>query len=187
MPASMKILWRRVDSIGLEVCRLREGVRTHSLGGVVLLEHRKSICRLEYVVECSSAWITREATIKGHVGAREVNLHLRVDSRKRWFLNGRHVDGVDGCVDVDLGFSPSTNLLPIRRLHLRPGVPVAVTACWVEFPSLAVKPLSQTYERRSPRIVHYESAGGRFQRDLETNAGGLVLSYPGLWEAEALG
>ncbi len=157
-----------------------------SLQGVVTLCYRKAICHFEYRIECDSAWQTRRATITGFVGPRKVSLHLTVDRKKRWFLNGKHIKAVDGCTDVDLGFSPSTNLLPIRRLGLRPGKPVEVVACWIEFPSLAVKPLRQTYERKSRRVVHYESAGGRFRRDLETNAAGMVLNYPGIWEAEAI-
>ncbi len=187
MPELMKVLWRRVESPGLEACELRESARGHSLRGVVVLLHARDICRLEYEIACSPTWDTKTASITGYMGDRRVSMRLKVDSKKHWYVNGKRASQVDGCIDIDLGFSPSTNLLPIRRLRLRRGVPVAITACWVAFPSLEVKPLPQTYERRGPTLVHYESAGGRFQRDLETRANGMVVSYPGLWEAETPG
>jgi hypothetical protein len=33
-----------------------------------------------------------------------------------WRLNDLEISGLDECVDLDLGFTPATNLLPIRRL-----------------------------------------------------------------------
>ncbi len=60
-----------------------------------------------------------------------------------------------------------------------------VAAAWVEFPSLKVKPLIQSYMRSEKRIFHYESAGGNFERDLTVNKEGFVTRYPGLWEIEA--
>ncbi len=180
----MRILWRRVGAPGLEWCELEEGARRNVLHGVVLLAHGKQAWHLEYRIECDGAWETRKAAIHGQAGRKTVGMDLAVDSRKRWFLNGRHVARVDGCIDVDLGFSPSTNILPIRRLGLRQGKTHELTAAWVEFPSLELKPLPQAYRRISARTVHYESRGGKFTRDLETNPRGLVLRYPGIWEAE---
>ena len=48
-----------------------------------------------------------------------VDLNVVADGTRRWQLNGSECGAVAGCVDIDLAFSPSTNLLPIRRLDLR--------------------------------------------------------------------
>jgi hypothetical protein len=90
-------------------------------------------------------------------------------------------------VDIDLGFSPSTNLLPIRRLKLAVGEEAEVRAAWLSFPSLRFELLSQMYRREAERTYRYESGGGTFVRTLEVNAAGLVTSYPGLWQAESVG
>jgi len=181
--AVARIMWRRVDSTGLEVCELTRGQDVHSLHGLVLLRSGRNPCTLEYWIDCNEGWETRKVRIRGSVGSRDVDLRLKVDRQKRWFLDGKRQHQVDGCLDVDLGFSPSTNVLPIRRLRLKPGARREVTACWVEFPSLAVRPLPQVYEKKDRRTVHYESRGGRFHRDLEVASNGMVISYPGLWEA----
>ncbi len=90
-----------------------------------------------------------------------------------------------GCIDIDLGFSPSTNLLPIRRLSLAVGAEAEVKAAWLPFPSLVFEALPQVYRREGERAYRYASAGGTFMRVLEVNAVGFVTRYPGLWQAES--
>jgi hypothetical protein len=92
---------------------------------------------------------------------------------------------LQGCVDVDLGFSPSTNLLPIRRLNLAIGSRASVRAAWVRFPELTLEVLEQAYTRVGESTYLYESAGGTFRRELSVNALGFVLEYPDFWRAEA--
>jgi hypothetical protein len=92
---------------------------------------------------------------------------------------------VQGCLDVDLGFSPSTNLLPIRRLKLEIGARADVRAAWVRFPELTLELLEQSYTRLTEHTYLYESAGGEFKRELTVNADGFVVEYPGLWRDES--
>jgi hypothetical protein len=98
-----------------------------------------------------------------------------------WLLAGQSIDEVEGCVDIDLGITPATNVLPIRRLNLAVGESADVVATWVRFPSLAIQPLSQRYTRLSENRYRYESDTG-FTADLTVDAGGLVTTYPGGWE-----
>ncbi len=90
-----------------------------------------------------------------------------------------------GCIDLDLNFSPSTNLLPIRRLNLPIGQEAAVRAAWLRFPSFSLEPLEQRYRRVDAAVYRYESAGGKFVTQLDVNASGFVTRYPGFWEADA--
>lgn len=89
-----------------------------------------------------------------------------------------------GCVDLDLNFSPSTNLLPIRRLELAVGQRTEVKAAWLRFPSFTLEPLDQLYRRIDAAVYRYESAGGKFVRDLQVDAAGFVTHYPGFWQIE---
>lgn len=90
-----------------------------------------------------------------------------------------------GCSDLDLNFSPSTNLLPIRRLGLAIGQEMAVRAAWLRFPSFTLEPLEQLYRRIDAATYRYESAGGRFVTELQVNAAGFVTHYPDFWQVEA--
>ena len=89
--------------------------------------------------------------------------------------------------DVDLGWSPSTNTLPVRRLQLAVGERRDLTAAWVRFPQLAVQPLPQSYTRTGERTWLYESRGAAFRAALEVDEQGLVVDYEGLWRRIAAG
>ncbi len=138
----MKILWRRIDHPGFEWCQIIEGRKGKSIQTSVFISYEGTICEIDYGIECSPARNTKSVTIHGAVDSRKVDIGMTVDSKQRWYENGKHAEQVYGCIDVDLGFSPSTNLLPIRRLKLRPGEPSKVTAAWVEFPSFGLRPLA---------------------------------------------
>jgi hypothetical protein len=114
-----------------------------------------------------------------------VQIQLSVDSARHWRLNAQECPGVTGCIDLDLNFSPSTNLLPIRRLGLEIGQQAEVKAAWLRFPSFVLEPLEQIYCRLDTKLYRYESGGGRFVAELEVNEEGFVTRYPKIWAVEA--
>jgi hypothetical protein len=125
--------------------------------------------------------VTRRARVTVRDAAGERSLHVVADEG-RWFVDGVEVTGVRGAVDIDLGWSPCTNTLPLRRLELAPGaVSGTVTAAWVRFPDLALVALPQTYERLDDRRYRYASRGGAFTAELTVDADMLVIDYGDLW------
>lgn len=178
------ILWRRLDRPGHESARLFLQHSNWHLSGTAVFAHNQQPCRLDYLVVCDSAWQTLSGSIVGWVGNDTVQIELSVDSARHWRLNTTDRTDVTGCIDLDLNFSPSTNLLPIRRLGLAIGQEAEVKAAWLQFPSFELEPLNQTYRRIDDAIYQYESGGGRFVTELKVNAAGLVTHYPSLWEVE---
>lgn len=179
------ILWRRLDIPGHELADLRQARHGWELAGTALLAHAGRPCRLDYVIDCDPSWRTRSATVRANIGGAERSLHVLCDETRAWTVNGEYIRAASGCVDIDLGFSPSTNLLPIRRLRLAIGATADVRAAWVRFPELTLEVLDQKYIRQSATTYHYESANGAFRRELTVDADGFVTDYPGLWLAEA--
>lgn len=173
------MLWRRLDRPGHEHVELHTG----ALRGVALFTHEKQSCRLDYEVVCDASWATVFAAVNGLVGDRRIDVTVRAGDG-HWYLNDVLVPGVDGCIDVDLNFSPSTNLLPIRRLNLRIGEEATVRAAWLRFPSFALEPLDQTYRRLAERRYRYESAGGKFVADIDVDESGMPLRYGDIWTVE---
>jgi len=180
------ILWRRIDTPGHEAARLvsRDG-RWHLLGTAVFAEEGL-VCRLDYRIACDDRWRTLSAVVTGWVGDEEVEIEI-ANHDGRWTMNGAECPQVAGCTDVDLNVSPSTNLLPIRRLRLEVGEDGPASAAWLRFPSLRLERLDQRYTRLGERAYRYESADGAFQRDIEVDGAGMVTRYPGLWEPESTG
>jgi hypothetical protein len=136
------------------------------------------------MVVCDSNWTTTSGRVTGWVGHRTVEIELSVDSARRWRLNGVECPTVERSIDLDLNFSPSTNLLPIRRLGLTVGQEAEVQAAWLRFPSFTLEPLAQRYRRLDATTYRYESAGGEFVTELRVNAAGFVTRYADYWEAE---
>lgn len=165
------ILWKRTDCEGHEAALL-DGTM---LRGMAVLPD----AALTYRIECDEQWRTISATVQGWWNERELDLTL-TSHDGRWTMNGRHVPAVDGCIDVDLNFSPSTNLLPIRRLQLAIGEQASVNAAWLRFPSFTLERLEQSYTRTGERTYQYKSAS--FTAEITVNEAGLVLDYA-VWKA----
>ncbi|MCI0423784.1 MAG: putative glycolipid-binding domain-containing protein, partial [Acidobacteria bacterium] len=158
----LAVLWRRLDQPGHESGRLFFQNSCWHLTGTAVFAHNRQPCRLDYVVVCDSGWQTSSGKVAGWVGNEAVEIELSVDSARRWRLNGTECPEVAGCIDLDLNFSPSTNLLPIRRLGLAIGQEAEVRAAWLRFPGFTLEPLAQVYRRIDVATYRYESAGGRF-------------------------
>jgi uncharacterized protein len=180
---SEAILWRRLDTPGHEACRVAERGTWWSLAGAAAFLHEGRVCRLDYEVICDPVWETRIAKVSGWVGSDSVDVEISVDAERRWWIGGVERPEVAGCVDVDLNFSPSTNLLPIRRLALEVGREAEVRAAWLRFPTFTLELLDQRYRRTSETVYRYESGGGAFTADLRVNAAGFPVDYA-VWRAE---
>lgn len=178
------ILWRRVDQPGHDSARLWfQEPYWHLAGAAVFIEDRRP-CRLEYRVLCDPGWKTIHGKVTGWVGDMTVELEFEADADRRWRLNETECAAVEGCIDVDLSFTPATNLLPIRRLQLPVGKEANVRAAWLRFPTLTLVPLDQTYRRLDAVTYRYESLSGKFVKNLKVNEAGFVTRYPGFWRIE---
>jgi hypothetical protein len=184
-PAGRTLLWRRLDQPGHEAARLVFHEPFWQLSGTAVFAHGDEACRLEYAVVCDASWQTRHAWVAGWVGLRHVRVDLLVTADRRWHRDGRAQPELGGCVDVDLSFSPSTNMLPIRRLGLQQGQAAAARAAWLAFPAFLLEPLDQTYRRTGETTYRYE-ANGSLRTDLDVDPDGFVRRYPGRWELERM-
>jgi hypothetical protein len=179
------ILWRGFVLPGHEACRLFSQNSLWHVEGTAVFIHEKQPVRLSYQIICDTAWQTLSAEVEGWLGKTAISIEIKTDPTHHWWLNGMEQPAVMGCIDLDLNFSPSTNLLPIRRLSLAIGEAADITAAWLRFPSFNLERLPQRYSRLEETIYRYESAGGQFVADLNVNPAGFVLDYPGLWQSEA--
>jgi uncharacterized protein len=178
------ILWRGIYLPGHEACRLFSQDSYWHLEGAAVFSHNHEPCRLAYEVVCNAHWNTLRGKVSGWLGNAKVEIELAVDTDRSWRLNGIECPSATDCIDLDLNFSPSTNLLPIRRLNLRVGQEAEVRAAWLRFPSFELEPLTQVYRRLDHSTYRYESGGGKFVADLKVDPVGFVTNYPGIWQAE---
>jgi len=185
-PLGVRMRWRRVDVPGLEDARFDPLPGGWRVRGRVQVEEAGVPARLRYEIECDEQWRTRSASIAGEAGEHTVALSLQADGEGHWVRDGEPVPFLDGALDVDLGFTPSTNTLPLRRLALQVGAATPVTTAWFRFPELRLEALQQTYTRETDRTYRYDAIvdGERFTARLETDGSGVVMHYEGLWEPD---
>src|SRR5262245_58102212 len=141
------VLWRRLDGPGHEYARLAQAGTRWQLTGVAVFAHEQQPCRLDYSVVCDGQWRTQAGKVTGWVGDKAVDVAVSVDASGTWRINGTECPEVAGSIDLDLNFSPSTNLLPIRRLALAIGAQAQINAAWLRFPGFTLEPLAQSYRR----------------------------------------
>jgi hypothetical protein len=174
------VLWLE-DGVGAERCSLGAVPGGFRLEGTALRSVGNLPVEARYTILVDDAWRTRRIEIEVDTAGRRRASVLTVGEDGRWRASGRAEPALDGCVDVDLSFSPSTNTLPIRRLGLKEGEAADVEAVWIGFPELPLERLVQRYERTGPDRYRYSA--GSFAADLVVDGNGLVLEYENAWRA----
>ena len=172
------ILWHGVEPFSAELCHLMRRDRTWDLQGVILADLTDGGTEVRYLLRVDELWRSRRLRVE-MTGAHQGTLDLLGDGHGSWTVDGDPAPGLDGCVDVDLGISPSTNTLPIRRLDPPFERPAAIHAAWVRFPELTVEADAQSYERIGDSRWRFRS--GDFEADLDVDDAGLVSRYGELW------
>jgi hypothetical protein len=181
---STTILWHLAEPFSTERCTLSEARLHHLLTGTVLHHTEGHLYETRYAISLDPQWHTRRVFIRTTGDGQERTLTLLSDGNGQWTLNNQARSDLDGCTDIDLGVTPATNTLPIRRLALSVGQSAEVDAAWVRFPRLSVERLHQRYTRLAPDQYRYESPN--FTALLQVDAQGLVRDYEGLWHAVAV-
>lgn len=171
-----RVAWRRSDEIEAdEHCTLTVRDSGLSLVGTVLGAEGGLPVRVEYRILADAAGLTAAVNVRNQRGFEQRTLSLARDAKGNWTLDGAAARSLKGCTDVDLGCSPATNTLPIRRLRLAVGASRTIQAAWVRFPELVVEKAAQTYTRLDEFTYHY--ASGTFEADLTVDDDGLVAAY----------
>jgi hypothetical protein len=146
-----------------------------SLVGTVLGAEAGAPVRIEYRVLADATGVTTAAHVRDLRGFETRTIALERDGKANWRVDGVPARALKGCSDVDLGCSPSTNTLPIRRLRLAVGKPHTIQAAWIRFPELVVVKSAQTYTRLDEFTYRY--ASGDFEAELTVDDDGLVAAY----------
>jgi len=150
--------------------------------------------RLDYRLDAGDGWATRSLELQARGAGWYRHLSLRRDPQGTWSFEAGG-DGEEGtlgdaggdpgtvrdALDCDLGFSPLTNLMPVRRhaLHEERGAEDFVMAL-VSVPDLRFAPSAQRYEHVRPGVVRFVS--GDFATELVLDGDGLVRVYLDLAE-----
>jgi len=180
------VIWRRVlDDKSFELATLARLGDGYRLTGQAILAEAGVPMRVDYQITCDRNWYTRAADVRQMLGANVRRLAFVVEG-DTWRCNSAAMPALDGCTDIDLGISPSTNALPINRLALAVGETQAIRAAWVRFPECDVVAAGQSYERLEVGSYRYRSLSSDFTALLDVDDLGLPIVYEKIWERIAV-
>lgn len=178
------LLWSSAELASSEHFTAELGERGPRFRGTVVLPIAGEPAHLAYEVAAEPGWRTRSADVTIVRSGGSQRISIVADGEGHWTLDGQPATELDGCLDVDLGWTPATNTLPIRRLGLAVGDDQTVAVAWLRFPELVLQRSDQTYERLGPTTWRYRS--GDFSAVLEVDDDGFVRRYgDDLWVAIA--
>jgi hypothetical protein len=137
---------------------------------------------VRYRVLCDPTWRVRQVEVE--LMGSDKRLHLIADGEGRWLddVARQTLRELDDLIDVDLAFTPFTNTLPIRRLGLKDGESADIMVVYVGVPDLTPIPDPQRYTCLAQgRRYRFESLDSDFVREIDIDAHGLVVTYPGMF------
>ena len=158
------------------------------LDGSVVVADDSGSWSSRHSVVTDRQWQTRSVFVEVLSADGLDRVELAADPLGDWLLDGRDWPELRGCTDVDLGATPLTNVLPLRRLGLAVGEEHGGDAAWLDLPSLAVHRVRQTYLRLpsepddpdgSARYRYTDPIYGSFT--LTADAAGFVIAYEDLF------
>lgn len=180
-----QVRWTDWQGNGLEHCRLLEDARGLTFEGVVA-GTRESLYGAYYLVQTDAGFRTREVRV---VYAGGLQLHVTADGNGNWhdMRDDVPIDSLRGCIDIDIGMTPATNTLPVRRLRLNVQESREILVAYVPLPTQIEGPfLPRCVEQRYTCLVpnaryRYEGLFRNFSAELEVDQAGLVLDYPDMF------
>lgn len=181
-----RLVWQRVlDQGSVEFAELAARSDGFALVGTVILAEQERPLKIVYRLDCDAAWRFRSLTVEQGLDGEDRRLCLTRSDDGGWRRDGTPMPALAACSDPDLGCSPSTNALAIRRLALPVGGSGEITAAWLRFPGLTLEPAVQRYQRLDERRYRYHSLASGFTAELEVDELGLPLDYAGVWRCVA--
>jgi uncharacterized protein len=174
-------MWRRIlDDRSFEECAVTAAPDGYGITGHIIAAQDGAPLIVRYDIDCGDDWSARSVTIEQRLNDAQRRLRLE-RAGDGWLVDGVRDVQLDGCAEPDLGLTPSTNALAVRRLGLAIGQAAEIKCAWVKFPALSVEPSLQRYERLGDRDYRYTNVASGFIALVAVDALGLPVSYGSIW------
>lgn len=176
-----RVIWRRnLDDRSFEECAVTASPDGFAIAGQVIAAQDAAPLIVRYDIGCDENWSARSVRIEQTLGDAQRRLWLD-RAGDGWLVDGARDARLDGCAEPDLGLTPSTNALAIRRLGLAIGQAAEIQCAWVKFPGLSVEPSLQRYERLGDRDYRYTNVASGFTALVAVDELALPVVYEAIW------
>jgi hypothetical protein len=174
MTINRSIRWRGLDLATLEHCHVIANGRDTRVRGAIIGPN----FGLFYRLKLDENGHTRTVKVERADGR---TLELFADGAGGWSDDrAEPIAALRGCIDVDIWPTPLTNSLPLWRTDFETGNPIRFAMAWIDATDFSFKRSEQIYTRLDASHFRYQSAD--FERVLEVDGEGLVVTYPGLFD-----
>mgnify|MGYP000105414795 FL=1 len=138
--------------------------------------------QVRYTLTLNPRWEAQTVFIEV-MSEQNYTIELYKNELQQWLNEkGEHQAAFDGCVDVDISFTPFTNTLPINRLQLTKGEGQDIRVVYVDVRHGVVKTVKQRYLNKGSQIYKYENEDSGYISELIVDKDGYVVDYPGIWQ-----
>ncbi len=171
------VVWFRQDEPGNDACRFADAEGGYLIDGSST--DAKGIT-LPYRIRARGDGTTRRARI----GAKSRIFVSRAPDNT-WLLNGRPAPEVSGAEDIDLGFTPATLTLPIRRLTLGIGHDAEIMVARLDLENERLTPLHLVVRRIAEEEYECLNAETGKTSHLLVDRHGVIQRHTGRWIAQS--
>ncbi|HEU4387801.1 MAG TPA: putative glycolipid-binding domain-containing protein [Blastocatellia bacterium] len=177
-----EVMWASLDERVFEHVRLIETMDGVQADGLIIHRDQEGSVRLRYRVRCDTSWRVNKVQVTRLDGS-DYELVLNSDGSGHWTdKKGDRLNSLDGCLDIDIYYSPFTNTIAIRRLALKQGGSAETKVAFIGVPDLTVTGVQQRYTflKTTPEgsLYRYEGLSSGFSTELPVDHDGLVIQYP---------
>lgn len=174
--------WAEWNQAGLDHCLFVRDRKGLGLDGLAIGESAAFSFAARYKVQTDAALRTRDVVVR-FVGGPD--LWLVSDGKGNWVngSTGVTIEGLTGCLDVDIAATPATNTLPILRLGLTVGESADIVVAYLPLTDgfdAAIDPIAarQRYTRLGHDRYRYESLTSGFTSEIDVDQNSVVKDYP---------
>ena len=167
---------------GCDAARIAKVSGGYILSGQAVFSDPNGPAALRYRLDLAPDWSTLAGRIDGFIGSRAIGSCV-VRTERGWSLNGRDFPMAE-VRDLDLGFTPATNMPQLRRVALEVGQDKSFDVAWLDAGSDELVPLPQNYKRISDRAYDYQSSTLGYEATIVLAESGFASDYPRLWKLE---
>jgi len=177
-----EVMWISLDSQVFEHVLLFNHNNSILADGIIIHLEKNSSYRIRYNIECDSFWRVRKVELNMLDNSNR-NLLMFSDGEGNWTnQNGEIIAELNGCIDVDIYYSPFTNTVAIKRLNLKLNESGEIITAYINTPELTAVPDPQRYTflEQSPELSKYlyESIDSDFKAELSVDSDMLLIEYP---------
>lgn len=176
-----ELMWQSLAEPGWEHVRVQDDHPGWTVfDSIFAREHNGQVLRGGYTLVIDKSWRTLELRLMVEIAPGEMTgIHLLSEGDGHWTdANEQPVLGLDGCMDVDIQWSPLTNTLPINRIPLHGTDEHEINVVFVHLPDLSLEPVTQRYRRVDSETVQYATEHRDGVRLLKVDDDGFVTHYP---------